>query len=82
MLDYVRPYVLPTDAVIGIPDGLDLGDGPQVIDVPVRPCRRLAMVCYACPDSARATGAANVDVKAGMDTTLPKPTDLEGTVGR
>jgi hypothetical protein len=81
VLDEVRPHVLPTDAVIGIPDRLDLGDGPQVIDVPVRPCRRLTMMCDACPDSTRATGAANIDVKAGMDTALSKPTDLEGTGG-
>jgi hypothetical protein len=81
MLDYVRPHVLPTGDVIDIPDRLDLGDGPQVIDVPVRPCRRLAVVCYTCSDSTRATGAANVDVKAGMNTALSKPTDLEETVG-
>jgi len=80
MLDYVGPHVLPTDAVIGIPDRLDLGDCPQVIDVPVRPCRRLTMVCDACPDSTRATCTANVDVKAGLDVALSKPTNLERTV--
>lgn len=82
MLDDIGPYVLPTDAIIGIPDRLELGNRPQVIDVPVRPCRRLAMVCYACPDSTRATGAANIDVKAGLDAALSEPTDLERTVGR
>ena len=76
MLDDIGPRMLPTDCVIDVPDLLKLGRCPQVVDVPVWPCRRLLVVRHACPDSTRPTGTANVDVESGTDAELSKATDL------
>jgi len=77
MLDCIGPHMLPTDNAIDVPDLLKPGHGPEIIDVPVWSCRRLAMVRHARSDATRPTRAANVDVKSRTDAALPKPTDLE-----
>jgi hypothetical protein len=79
MLDYIGPYMLPTDGAIDIPDLLKPGRCPQIIDVPVWSCRRFLVVCQARPDPSRPTRTANVDVESGTDVALSKPTDLERT---
>ena len=81
MLDDIGPHMLPARGVIGIPDLLKLGRCPQIIDVPVRPCRRPLVVRHARPDAPRSTGAADVDIASGTNAALSKPTDLDTTGG-
>ena len=76
MLDYIGPHMLPTDGIIDIPDLLKLGHGPQVINVPVWPCRVLLVVRHARPYAARPTRTTDVNVEARTDAALSKPTDL------
>ena len=77
MLDYLGPHMLPTDGAIDVPDLLKPGHGSEIIDVPGWSCRRFLVMCHACPDAARPTRTANVDVEARTDIALSKPTDLE-----
>ena len=81
MPDYTGPHVLPTDGAIDVPDLLKLGHSPQIIDVPVWSCRRLAVMRHARPDAARPTRTADVDVESGTDAALPEPTNLERAGG-
>ena len=81
MLDYIGPYMLPTDGAIDVPDLHKLGHGPQVINVPVWPCCGPLVVRHARPDATRPTRTANVEVESRMDAALSKPTDLERTGG-
>ena len=69
--------MLQTDGAIDVPDILKPGHCPQIIDVPVWSCRRFLVMCHACPDAARPTRTANVDVESRTDIALSKPTDLE-----
>ena len=79
MLDYIGPHMLPTDGAIDVPDLLKLSHGPQIINMPVWSYRRFLVVCHACPDAARPTRTANVDVESRKDTALSKSTDLYRT---
>jgi hypothetical protein len=81
MLDDIGPHMLPTDSAIDEPDLLKPGHGPEIIDVPVRSCRRFLVMRYACPDTSRPTRTTNVDVESRTDTALSKPTDLERAGG-
>ena len=81
MLDYIGPYMLPTDGAIDVPDLLKLSHGPQIINVPMWSCRRFLVMCHACPDAARSTRTTNVDVESRKDTALSKATDLYRTGG-
>jgi hypothetical protein len=76
MPDYTGPHVLPTDGAIDVLDLLKPGHGPQVIDVPVRSCRRFVVMRQARPDATRPTRTADVDIESGTDAALPEPTDL------
>jgi hypothetical protein len=80
MLDYIGPHMLPTNGTINVPDLLKLGHGPQIINVPVRSCRKFLVVRHARPDATRSTRTTNVDVESRTDATLSKPTDLYKTV--
>ena len=81
MLDDIGPHMLPTDDTIDVPDFLELGHGPQIINVPVQSCCRFLVVCHARPDTTRPARTANVDVESRTDTALSKPTDLERAGG-
>jgi hypothetical protein len=43
-MDGVSPLMLAANPVVRIPDPVETGLTPQVINVPVRPLRRLLMV--------------------------------------
>jgi hypothetical protein len=55
--------MLATNPVVRIPDPVEAGMGPQVVNVPVRSLRYLLMVRDAGPHASRPHGAANVNVE-------------------
>jgi hypothetical protein len=55
--------MLATNPVVRIPDPVETGMAPQVINVPVGSRRYFAMVCDAGPHTSRPQGAAHVNVE-------------------
>jgi hypothetical protein len=54
--------MLATNPVVRIPDPVEAGMGPQVINVPVRSLRHLLVVRDASPHASGPQGAANINV--------------------
>jgi hypothetical protein len=69
--------VLATDPVVRIPDPLEAGMGPQVIDVPVRSLRHLLMVSDTGSDTSWPDRAANVNVKTSSKLQWAEFPDLD-----
>ena len=70
------PFVFPPERIIGIPDLSQVCDHAQVVDMPMRLCRTLAVVRDACQHSAWTKGAPHIHIEARLDMELAKPPDL------
>ena len=70
------PLVFPPERIIGIPDLSQGGDHAQVVDMPMRLRRTLAVVRDACQHPTWAKRASHIHVEARLDMELPKPPDL------
>jgi hypothetical protein len=69
--------MLATDPVVRIPDPLEAGMGPQVINVPVRSLRHLLMVSDTSSDASRPNRAANVNVETSSKLQWAEFPDLD-----
>jgi hypothetical protein len=65
---------------IGVPDPVESGVRPQVIDVPVRPLRCLLVVRNAGAHASRPEGAAHINVEAGSKLEGTELPDLDQLV--
>ena len=61
-----RPEVFQAPSVETVPDVLDPGVSSQVVDVPVRPARELAMMGKPGPDASRSKRAADINAEARL----------------
>jgi hypothetical protein len=74
--------MLAANPVVRIPDPVEAGMGPQIINVPVRSLRRLLMVCQAGPHTSRPHGAANVNVATSVKLEWAEFPDLDPLILR
>ena len=70
------PLVFPTERIIGIPDFGQVCDHAQVVDMPMRLRRALAVVRHTCQHPAWTKRAPHIHIKARLDLELAKPPDL------
>ncbi len=73
-LGRLGPQTFPADRIVTEPDRLKSGALPQVVDVPVRPSRRSAMMAQAARDAAGAERAAEIK-RPTRRQRQPPPTD-------
>jgi hypothetical protein len=69
--------MLATNLVVRVPDPVESGMEPQIINVPVRALRHLLMVRDAGPHPTRPLGAANINVKTSSQFERAEFSDLD-----
>ena len=75
--------MLPADRVVRVPYAFQSGMQAQMVDVPVRPRRPLAVMRQPRANAAGTEGAADVHVPAGAHCQVAKPPDAQAaSLGR
>jgi hypothetical protein len=69
--------MLAANPVVRIPDPVEAGTGPQIINVPVRPLRDLFVVRDAGLNAARTHGAADVNIGTSPQLEWAELSDLD-----
>jgi len=69
--------MLQTPIVETVPDVFDLAMRPQVVDVPVRPARELAMMGKPGPDASGSKRAADINIEARPEPQSAEPSSLD-----
>jgi hypothetical protein len=64
-----------------MPDFFQAGGGPQIVNMPVRPRRRLTVVRHAGAHAPWTERTADVDVEARADLNLPEAPDPHRATG-
>ena len=75
-----RPHVLPAHPVVAVPDLFKRCMPSKVVDVPVWAAGRLQVVREPGEDTPGAVGAADINVKSGLEPQPAKPSDPDESI--
>ena len=79
LLHHLRPLMLAAGRVVRVPYAFQSGMQTQMVDVPVRPRRPLAVMRQSRAHAAGSKGAADVDVPTGPQRQVAQPPDAQAT---